>query len=227
MKTVTEFAGPTLKNAAKIKQELITAGKTPEELPQAMGEALKLEGDKLNFILNALEVVGTRLDDLKRVVVLSPTEGEKVTGNGVQKGEQYYRPEHYPPLHGKGRGGADKRSPRGDKDHDRKRRKRRGRGSERSENAPNDGRPSREAGGVPSGPGEEGRNRRRRPPSHRRGPGERPGEPGKPGVSSSGGPPRLPKPRETPVAPSPSATQQDQAPVAFPNPTEDSRPHQE
>lgn len=206
MKTITEFAGPTLKNAAKIRQELVTAGKSPEELPQALGEALKLEGDKLNFILNALEVVGTRLDDLKRVVVLAPTEGEKVASGGTQKGDQYYRSEYYPPLQGKGREPMPERGERGGrggKDRDKKRRKRRGRRGERPEG---DTSAPREAGAGPSeGSGGEGAPRSRRPPRHRRGPGGGPGgvPGGRPGSNEkreAGGPPRLPKPREIPLA---------------------------
>src|SRR6476660_8274290 len=98
MKTLTEFAVVTLKNAAKTKQELTTAGKTAEELPAAMGETLKLEGDKLTFVMNALEVVGAKFDDLKRVVVFTLAEGEKAPYGAIQKGEQYYSSEYYPPL---------------------------------------------------------------------------------------------------------------------------------
>lgn len=98
MKTLTEFAGATLKNTLKTKQDLLASGKTAEELPQALSEALKLEGDKLNFTLNAAELVEKRLDDLKRVVVFSIAEGEKAPQGGIQKGEHYFVAEYYPPL---------------------------------------------------------------------------------------------------------------------------------
>ncbi|MGK5087299.1 hypothetical protein WDW86_07050 [Bdellovibrionota bacterium FG-2] len=129
MKTLTEFAAITLKNASKTQAELTTAGKTPEELPAAMGEALKLEGDKLTFLLAALEIVGTKVTDLKRVVVYSLNEGETAPPTVKQKGEHCYLVEFYPSLTQKaqhddrgdsrgrdGRGGArgDKRGKRGD-----------------------------------------------------------------------------------------------------------------
>lgn len=148
MKTITEFAGPTLKSAAKVKQDLVTAGKTPEELPQALGDALKIEGEKLGFILNALEVVGARMDNLKRVVILVPTEGEKITASGVQKGDQYYRSEYYPPVQDKSREAPAERGERGrgGKDRDKKRGKRRGRRGDR----PNErGNATVAAGGPP------------------------------------------------------------------------------
>src|SRR5689334_15778059 len=69
MKTLTEFPGMNLKNAAKARQDLITGGKTPEELGPALGEALKLEGERLTILMKALDLIQTRLEDLKRVVV--------------------------------------------------------------------------------------------------------------------------------------------------------------
>lgn len=124
MKTLTEFAAITIKNAAKTRQELTAAGKTAEELPQAMGEALKLEGDKLNFLMNAIDVVGDKHNDLKRVIVMTLNEGEKAPGKAEQKGEHYYVTEYFPPIAKKGahpagkeaRGGRDdRRGKRGDK----------------------------------------------------------------------------------------------------------------
>lgn len=101
MKTITEFDVSRLKNAAQIQQELLTAGKTSEEMPQALGEALKLEGDSLNHLLNALAVTESsskKLNELKRVIVLSLSEGEKAPSQTQQKGEHYYTLEYYPPL---------------------------------------------------------------------------------------------------------------------------------
>ena len=98
MKTLTEFFGMNLKQAAQTRKELIDSGKTPEELPAALGEALKLEGDRLNHLIHALDAVGTRLQDLKRVVVFSAQEGEKAPQKATQKGEHYYLVEYYPSL---------------------------------------------------------------------------------------------------------------------------------
>lgn len=134
MKTLTEFAGLNIKNAAKTKQELIAGGKTPEELTAALGEALKVEGDRLTFLVNVLEFVGTKQNDLKRVVVFSLAEGEKAPLNAVQKGEHYYLIEYFPSMNqekprasqddrpgGRDRKGKGKRGERGDRGGDRKR----------------------------------------------------------------------------------------------------------
>lgn len=114
MRTITEFAGSNIKNAAKSKQDLTTAGKTAEELPAALGEALKVEGDRLTHLLNALETAGEKLNDLKRVVVFALAEGEKAPQGAQQKGETYYLCEYYPPLNppkqkGKFEGRGDKK----------------------------------------------------------------------------------------------------------------------
>ncbi len=117
MKTLTEFTVSHLKSAAEKRQELTTAGKTPEELPAALGEVLKLEGDKLNFVIHSLEAVEGKSQNLKRVVVLSLAEGEKAPGGAVQKGDHYYMLEYYPPLPGErpAKSADGRRGGRGDK----------------------------------------------------------------------------------------------------------------
>ncbi len=112
MKTITEFLGATLKNALKTKQELVAAGKTAEELPAAMGESLKLEGDKLTVLLSTLEIVEKKTNDLKRVVVCTLAEGEVAPKGLEKKGDHYFSVEFFPPMpgqepaRGKGRGDA-------------------------------------------------------------------------------------------------------------------------
>ncbi|MEO5968815.1 MAG: hypothetical protein ABIQ95_02720 [Bdellovibrionia bacterium] len=98
MKTITEFPGMSLKNAAKAKQDLITSGKTPEELPAALGETLKVEGTRLEFLVAVLDIVGTKLNDLKRAIVYAPNEGEKAPLGLLQKGEHFYLVEYFPSL---------------------------------------------------------------------------------------------------------------------------------
>jgi hypothetical protein len=116
MKTLTEVAAPNLKNAAKVKQDLAAAGKTAEEMPQALGEALKLEGDKLNFLINAVDLVGDKQTDLKRVVVYALNEGETAPKGVQQKGEHYYMVEYYPSLNPpKAKGRGDQHEGRGGK----------------------------------------------------------------------------------------------------------------
>ncbi len=98
MKTITEFPGMNLKNAAKTRQDLMTSGKTLEELPQALGEALKLEGNKLTCLMDSLEIIDTKFEDLKRVVVFTLNEGEKAPQGLTQKGDHYFLVEYYPSL---------------------------------------------------------------------------------------------------------------------------------
>jgi hypothetical protein len=97
MKTLTEFVAFTLKNAHKAKQELIAAGKTVEELPAALGEALKLEGDKLNWLMGAMEAAGEKMEHLKRVVVWSTNEGEKAPAGAKTVGDKHFMVENFPP----------------------------------------------------------------------------------------------------------------------------------
>lgn len=152
MRTVTEFAALTIKNAAKTQQELTAAGKTAEELPAAMGEALKLEGDRLNHLLGALEVAGNRLDDLKRVLVIALNEGETAPSGAQQKGEQWLIAEYFAPLVKKGAHPAEDRSgKRGDKRGDRRGKRGPGRGGDKDRG----GRPPRgpRAEGGPKGAG--------------------------------------------------------------------------
>jgi hypothetical protein len=98
MKTITEFPSMSLKNAAKTKQDLITSGKTPDELPAALGEALKVEGNRLEFLVAILDIVGTKLNDLKRAIVYAPNEGEKPPQGLLQKGDHFYLVEYFPSL---------------------------------------------------------------------------------------------------------------------------------
>lgn len=106
MKTLTEFTAMSLKQASQLKADLTQQGKTPEELPTALGESLKIEGDRLTFLLNALETVGTKMADLKRVLVFSAAEGEKAPQGTVLKGEPAhgYLVEYYVSLAKKGDG---------------------------------------------------------------------------------------------------------------------------
>lgn len=123
MKTLTEFAAITLKNAASARSDLVAQGKTPEELLPALGEALKLEAEKLTLLLTALDVIGTKTDDLKRAVVYTLAEGETPPKNVHQNGEHYFLIEYYPPLvkkreknfkeRGKGKGPRGRKKGRG------------------------------------------------------------------------------------------------------------------
>lgn len=161
MRTVTEFDGFLLNRALNAKKELVAAGKAPEELPAAMGEALKVEGDKLTMLLHALEVVDGRTDKLKRVIVYALNEGEAAPSGTVAKGDKQMLAEYFytpaPKQQERGRGGPrdGKRGGRGGRGG-----KGKGRGDrDRGRSGPGGGGERRDAK-----PGEERKDRKPRPP---------------------------------------------------------------
>lgn len=93
MKSVTEFPTFTLNKGLAAKAALTTEGKNAEEIQTSLGETFKYEGDKLKHFVNALEVAGQNKDVLKRVVVISLSEGEKAPAKAVQVEEFHYVPE--------------------------------------------------------------------------------------------------------------------------------------
>ncbi len=93
MKSVTEFPHFKLAKGVKSKGDLTAAGKTPEELMQAMGEEFKMEGDKLKHFTNAIDVAAQNAENLSRVLVISLAEGESVPPKAVKVEEHYYVPE--------------------------------------------------------------------------------------------------------------------------------------
>ncbi len=97
MKTLTEFDAFRLKNALNTKKELTAAGKTAEELSAALGEALKLEGDKLTVFLAALEIAEERPEGLKRVVVFAVEEGKSAPKGALLRGDKNFLAEFFAP----------------------------------------------------------------------------------------------------------------------------------
>lgn len=129
MKTITEFNGFDLQATAKKAQEFTASGKTPEETQAAIGELKKIEGDKLKLYLQALDLSKAKSQGLKRIVVLTAAEAEKVP-SGLQKvDDHYFLLEYFPEPPGsqkggrfpgkrgdkKGRGGKRGRGRRGDR----------------------------------------------------------------------------------------------------------------
>jgi hypothetical protein len=170
MKTMTEFNGFQIKGALAKQAELAAAGKTPEEIPAAMGEAYKLEGDKLKFFMNALAHAQAQKhpETIKRVLVMSLAEGEKAPHGAAQVEEHYYLAETYPQPASKqkahGRGDRDERGRgkgRRGKGRGGRGGERGGRGGERGERGGRGPRPQGEKGaqagakneGKPSGSG--------------------------------------------------------------------------
>jgi hypothetical protein len=90
-------------------QEAAPVAEDPRaKLAQAFTEKFKLEGDKLEMLINAVEVIDRRkISDLKRIVVYEVAEGEKAPSGAVQKGSHHFLPEYLPSLNpprDKGRG---------------------------------------------------------------------------------------------------------------------------
>lgn len=93
MKSITEFPNFKLVQGHKTKTTLTADGKTPEEILQRLGETFKMEGDKLKYFCNAIDVAGQNLDGLSRVMVISFNEGENVPPKAVKVEDHHYVPE--------------------------------------------------------------------------------------------------------------------------------------
>lgn len=93
MKFVTEFANMTLTQALKTRAALVAEGKQPEEVQAALGTTYKLEGEKLTHLVNSVEVASQNTENLKRVLVVSLSEGEKAPAKAVQVEAFHYVPE--------------------------------------------------------------------------------------------------------------------------------------
>ncbi|MGZ3691945.1 MAG: hypothetical protein ACXVAX_10605 [Pseudobdellovibrio sp.] len=93
MKVVTEFANITLTQAIKARAALVAEGKQPEEIQATLGTTYKVEGEKLTHLVNAIEVASQNTENLKRVLVVSLSEGEKAPAKAVQVEAFHYVPE--------------------------------------------------------------------------------------------------------------------------------------
>ncbi|MBS1958004.1 MAG: hypothetical protein JST80_00895 [Bdellovibrionales bacterium] len=161
MKTITEFSGFTLKEAVSKKAALLTEGKTEEEAQAAINEILKLDEAKAPFYKNAVDMTGSRIDRVKRVVVaLKGSETEKVPDAFMEREGHFYLVEFFPQAQEKGArkeesasyhddfargrtgGGRGRGGPGGDRGRDGGRG--RGPGSDRDRNAGGRGHPPRE-----------------------------------------------------------------------------------
>jgi len=90
MKSVTEFPNFKLEEGIKVKTALAAEGKTPEEISAAVGEKFKLEGDKLNYFLNAVEVASKSTEKLFCVQVVRLNEGANPPPRGTVIDELCY-----------------------------------------------------------------------------------------------------------------------------------------
>lgn len=95
MKTLTEFSGTLLRAAAELRRkhreahpsEAEPAADAPAAERQAVGEAMKIDGDRLSRLMEALEVVGESIAGVRLLRVLS---GEQPPPGGVKIGDFYF-----------------------------------------------------------------------------------------------------------------------------------------
>jgi hypothetical protein len=95
MKAVTEFSVFTLNKAIQAKAALAAEGKTPEEIQENLGQSFKLEGEKLGYFIQSLEIASTNSQNLKRVLIVRLNEGEKAPAKAVQIEELHFIPEFF------------------------------------------------------------------------------------------------------------------------------------
>jgi hypothetical protein len=109
MKTVTEFSGSTLKQAAAAKAKLVGEGVAAEQLPERLGAELSIVGDRLARLLEALEAAGDQVERVRLMRVFAGTDEPK----GAKKiGEFHYLIDLQPSMAPAGRdrrgGGRDR-----------------------------------------------------------------------------------------------------------------------
>ena len=93
MKSVTEFFAHKLIKGNTAKAALLAEGKTPEEIELSIGETFKLEGEKLKFFVNSMEVAAENADKLGRILVFKLDEDESAPPKAVLLEEYHYVPE--------------------------------------------------------------------------------------------------------------------------------------
>jgi hypothetical protein len=148
MKTMTEFSSFALKTAIEAADALATSGKTPEELPAALGEQLKLEGDKLNWMVAAIDVARAKNKNLKRILVLVLNEGEAAPKGAEVKEGFVLLPEMFPSAHAPA---APQKDDRRDGKRGGKRGDKRGGGRDGKPGGGRDGKPGGGRDGKPGG----------------------------------------------------------------------------
>ena len=72
---------------------------TRADFEKGLVEKFKFEGEKLAFIMNSVRSLDhRRVRDLKRVVVVALSEGEKAPDGAYKEGDHYFLPEYLAPL---------------------------------------------------------------------------------------------------------------------------------
>lgn len=87
MKTLTEFSGVVLRNARKARDEKAGAELEPDALASAVGDEVGVGGDRATRLLEALEAIGDKLDNVRLVRVY---QGEQAPPRAKSVGEFHY-----------------------------------------------------------------------------------------------------------------------------------------
>lgn len=93
MKSVTEFFTHKLVKGIEAKTAFLAEGKTPEEIQTSIGESFKLEGDKLKYFFNSLDIAVENMENLASIQVVSLAEDESAPEKAIKVEDHYYVPE--------------------------------------------------------------------------------------------------------------------------------------
>src|SRR6478735_6542598 len=77
MKTITEFSGSTLRQAAQVKVRLTGEGVAAEQLGEQLGADIGVTGDRLARLLEAVEAAGDKVEKVRLVRVFAATDEPK------------------------------------------------------------------------------------------------------------------------------------------------------
>src|SRR5262249_17839972 len=100
LRTVTEFSGLAIRQAAEAKAKLVAEGVAAEQLGEKLGEAVGVTGDRLARLVEAVEAVGDRAPRARLVRVFG---GESEPRGAVKVGEHFFVVDLQPDASGGGR----------------------------------------------------------------------------------------------------------------------------
>src|SRR5688572_18717128 len=110
MKTLTEFSGVVLRQAARARQEKLAAGVEADALTEAIGAEIGVTGDRLVRLLEALDAIKVKLDPVRLVRVY---QGESAPPRAFSAGEFHYVVDMVASSGGHGDGRRGRRGERG------------------------------------------------------------------------------------------------------------------
>lgn len=90
MRTVTEFPGVVIRQVLLTRTKLVSGGTAEDQLSAAIGEAHKVEGDRLSHLVKTLQIVGEDASHVARVRVFAGEDETKMPKGSVKEGEHFY-----------------------------------------------------------------------------------------------------------------------------------------